>query len=120
VERLAFAAVAPLNRVGDGFSHWTAPGAIRVLPCQTILLPGRADDALRVLIHAGTLTLQKRVLMLRLDKAMANLNGIQFISPDPTVQELPTPGFRIKRPLSVGFHDRYGKRPIIITDGKNR
>src|SRR2546423_7945068 len=68
-----------LKRFGHVFANWTCPSPIWVLPRQTVLFPGRADDALGVLVHLRTIMFFRRILVLRAIEATTNLNSIQFV-----------------------------------------
>src|SRR5437667_305036 len=74
-----------VRRFGDFFSHWTFPRAILILPRQTVVFPGRADDMLCVLVHLRIIVLLLGILVLCLDKTTTNLNGIQFVRADPPI-----------------------------------
>src|SRR5881227_3385504 len=52
-----------LKRFGHVFANWTCPSPIWVLPRQTVMFPGRADDALCVLVHLRTIMFVRRILV---------------------------------------------------------
>src|SRR5206468_10101478 len=61
---------------GDFFSHRTSPSAILILPCQAIVLPGRAENMLCVLVPLGIIVLFLGILVLGLHETTPNHNGI--------------------------------------------
>src|SRR5262249_15619282 len=72
VIRFRTAGVALLDRFGDVLADGTFPIAISILPRKTILLTGRAHNALSILMHVVTFPRFERIVMLRLDIAAAN------------------------------------------------
>src|SRR6516164_8601932 len=87
---------------------------------QAILLAGGADDALGVLVNVIALPLLERVLVLRLNVAVADLDGVQLISADTAVEDFLATGFGVKNPLVVPLDDGYRKGPIFLADHKER
>src|SRR6266850_5350878 len=118
--RLGAARIPLFDRTGNFFADRTFPGALVVLPCQTILLTGRANDALGVLVYVVTLMGLKSVFMLGLHVTVANLNGVQFIRADAAVEEFLAACFGVKRPFVTLLHERHGERPILIADEEER
>src|SRR6266699_3677684 len=95
-----------LKRFGHVFANRTCPSPIWVLPRQTVMFPGRADDALCVLVHLRTIMFVRRMLVLRVIEATTNLNSIQFVRTHAPIQYFLTAYFRIKKPLSFLLHER--------------
>src|SRR3982751_1732526 len=116
VKWLGFGPVALRQSVGDRLSNRTAPAPVRVLPSKPILFPRRTDDALSILVQFGAIVLIQGVFLLRLYKAPANLNGIQFIFANASKQDLLASGFGVVVPLAIPLNDRNWKRPIVIAD----
>src|SRR6185503_5121291 len=109
------AGIAALNCRSYFFTDWTTPRTIFVFPGQPILLARRADDALSVLIDAGTL-LYQCILVLRFDVASTDLNRVQLVASDPPVKNFRAACFCIKRPARRSLHQWNGKRPVVFTD----
>src|SRR5262249_52614338 len=109
------AAVALLDRLGDLFTNGPAPCAVGVLPCQTVLRPRRADDALRILVHVVPLSGLECVFMLRFDIAAADRDGIELIGADASIENLLLAGRGIKRPPCPPLDDRDREWPVVIT-----
>src|SRR5579863_3657924 len=55
VVRFRLEVISLLDGLGDFFADRAAPATIRILPGEAVLRAGRADDALRVLVHVVTL-----------------------------------------------------------------
>src|SRR5438034_2983179 len=89
---------------------------IFVLPVQTIALPWSADDPLRVLIDSGVVVNLGGIFFLRLNKATANLDCIQFIGSDAPQENLIAAFLGIEIPLSAFLYYRNRKRPAIIAN----
>src|SRR6266542_4083596 len=68
-----------------------------------------------VMVHLCIIVFFRSVLFLSLDKTTTNLNGVQFVGTDAPVQYLLASYLGIKGPLAFAFHDRNGKRKIIVT-----
>ena len=49
------------------------------------MLPRRAQDTLRILIHLRTVVLFHGILVLRLDEPATNRNGVQFVGADTSI-----------------------------------
>ena len=81
-------------------AHGPLPGPVRVLPRQAVLLARRADDALRVLVHARAVVLLRGVLVLRLDVAAADLDGVELVPADAAVEDLLPSGLGVEAPLA--------------------
>jgi hypothetical protein len=92
--------VAFLYRFGDFFSHGAARAAIWVPPSQPVMLAGRADDSLRVLIDAGLVVNLGGVFLLRFDIATTDLDCVQLVGSDAPIKYLSAAGLRIEMPLS--------------------
>src|SRR6267142_358981 len=107
--------VALLDRTGNFFANRPAPSSVRVLPCQAILFVGSAYYALRVLVHVVTLPLLECVIALCFHVAVADINRVQFIASDATVEEFLPAGFGIERPIGALLHDWHGERPVFVT-----
>src|ERR1700719_4268721 len=108
------AGIALFNRLGDLLANRSNPTTVRVLPCQTILFARTADDTLRILIHVVALALLKCILLLCCHVALADINSVQFIPSDATVQELLAAGFGIEGPSVTPLHKRHGERPVLV------
>src|SRR5262249_11837875 len=111
--------IAFLQRPGDFFAHRASPRAIGILPRQAIVFPGHAKDSLCVLVHLGTIVFFRGIVMLCLDKTTANLNGVQFVLTDTTIQYFLTSNLGIEKPFPLLLYDRNRKREIIITHQQN-
>ena len=98
---LVAVAVALGDDPGDPLAHRPLPRSVGALPRQAVLLAGGADDALRVLIHRERLALLEGVLVLRLDVAAADLDGVELVAADPTVQDLVPAGRGVEAPLAL-------------------
>src|SRR5262245_11488153 len=113
---LRAAGVALLNRSGNLFANRSGPTTVRVLPCQTILFAWSAYNALSVLIRLVAIALLKCIFVLCFHVATANINSVQLIASDATVEEFLTASLGIKRPFGTQLHHWHGERPIFITD----
>src|SRR6185369_6680763 len=120
VERFSTIRVAPCNRGRHLLSDRTIPLAIGGLPGEPILSSRRADDPLCILIHAGSATLGERVLVLSLDVAAADGDGVELITTDPAVEKFLPAGFRIERPGRSDLHEWHSKGPIVVANLENR
>src|SRR5690348_10321718 len=64
-------------------SNWPADGPARcsigILPIQTIVLPGRTEDSLRILVHARIVMYLRSVFLLGLNKTATDLDCVQFV-----------------------------------------
>ena len=119
VVRLA-AAITLFNGAGDLVTYRTSPGAIGVLPRQAILLAGRANDALGILVNLVALVRLKSILVLSFYIAAGDCNRVQFIGSDPAVEEFLLTGFGVEEPLLALLHKRHGKRPVLVADEQKR
>src|SRR5438270_11736154 len=117
--RLVLVGVALFESLGCCFADRASPCAIRILPCQTIMFPWRADDSLCVLIHGRIIVLFLGVFFLCFDKAVAHLDRVEFIGADAPAQNLIAAGLGVEVPLSLIFDDRNRNRKIIVTDRKD-
>src|SRR4029079_4652689 len=115
-----FLGVALLDGLGDVLADGPAPRAVWILPRQAVLLAWFADDALRVLIDPGALVHHEGVLMLRLNISTADLDCIELVAADGSIEDLLSAGRRIEAPLSGLPDDRDRKRPILIADDDGR
>src|SRR4029453_18852956 len=115
IRRASLYFISFLQRSCDFFANRASPGAIRILPCQAIMFPRVAEDILCVLVHFRTVMFLHRVLMLRFDEATANLDGIQLVGADASIQYFFTPDLRVEEPFPVLFHDWNRQREIIFT-----
>src|ERR1700756_5640615 len=95
---LCISGVALFDCAGNLFANRSGPTTVRVLPCQAILFARSADDALRVLVHVVAFARLECVFVLRFDVAAADINSVQFITSDATVEEFLASRFGIKRP----------------------
>src|SRR5277367_3086410 len=62
----------------------------------------------------------QRIFVLGIHVATADFNGIQFIAPNATVQNLLAARFGVEVPPSVSLDDGYWQRPVRISDDKRR
>src|SRR4029453_5049400 len=108
-----------LERSRHFFSHRASPCPIRILPCQAVMFPRGTNDALCVLVSFRTVMFFHRVLVLRVNEATTNRNGVQFVRTYAPVQYFLAPDLRIKKPLSIFLHERNRKRKIIVTYQNN-
>ena len=69
------------------------------------------------MIHVIPLALLKGILILRLDVAATDFNGIEFVVPDATIQQLLPARRAIKKPFAF-LHERNWKRPVFTTHKK--
>src|SRR6266550_4095350 len=83
------------------------------------MFPRVAEDILCVLVYLRTIVFFHGILMLCLDETTANLDGVQFVRADASIQDLFTAYFRIEEPFPVLLHDRDRKWEIIITHYQN-
>src|SRR5205823_1559013 len=113
---LAFVRVALLQRLGDIFTNRASPRAIRILPGQAVMFSRAADDSLGILINLGVVMLFRRVIVLRLDEPMANLDRIQLVSADPPIENFLTTGPCIEGPLRLVFYQRNRKGKVVVAD----
>src|ERR1044072_2706130 len=102
--------VAFLQCFGDFFSDGSSPRSVGVLPRQPIVFSWRADDSLRVLVHLRVIVLFLCIFVLCLVETTANLNSVQFIGADTSIQYFLTTYFCIKGPLAFALDDGNGKR----------
>src|SRR5262249_54048530 len=86
------------------------------LPGQTILLSRSADDVLRVLVDVIAFPFFESIGLLGLDVTVAELNGIQLIGADATIQKLLPSGFGIEKPFSFFLNQRNRKWPVLFTN----
>ena len=107
--------VALRDRPGDRLPDGSLPASIGGLPGQTIPLPGRADDALGILVHPRTFVPGPGVFTLGLDEPAAHLDGIELVPADATEQDLVRSRLGIEAPGPLILHDRHGKRPLART-----
>ena len=105
---LSLVAVALFQGLRDFLPNRTAPGAIRILPGQAILFPGRADDLLSVLIDLGIVVLFRGIFMLGFYKAAANFERVQLVCANTPQQNFVVTGFGIEIPFPISLHDRNG------------
>lgn len=111
--------VAFLDRVRDVFTDWSVPLAVGCQPGETILFARGADDPLRVLVHFRTVMLLERVFLLCFDKAMTDVDSVQFVAADAAVFQFPNAG-RSVAPLGVFPHKGQRKGPISRSDEDHR
>src|SRR6266403_1381357 len=111
---LGTAGVALFDRSSNLFANRSAPTTIRVLPCQAILLAWSAYSARGVLVRIVAFTLLECVFVLCFHVAAADVNGVQFIASDATVEEFLAAGFGIKRPFGAQLNDWHGERPVLV------
>src|SRR5258706_6057627 len=119
VVRLA-AGVTLFNGAGDLVTYRTSPGAIGILPRQAILLAGRANDALGILVNFIALVRLKSILVLSFHIAAADCNRVQFIGSDAAVEKLLPAGFGVEEPLLTLLHKRHRERPVLVADKEKR
>src|SRR5258707_955852 len=98
------------------FADWALPLTVGRLPGEAVLLTGRADDALSVLVYAIELARSEGVGVLGFDEAVANLDGIEFISANAAVEEFLLASLGVKGPFAVDLDDGYGEGPVLIAD----
>ena len=82
------------------------------------MFAGRADDSLSVLIHFGIIMLFLGVFLLRFHKPATDCDCIQFVSANPTIQDLLAAGLHVEGPFALLFYDWNRKGKIIVTDGQ--
>src|SRR4029450_462460 len=111
--------VAFLQCFGDFFPDGSPPRSVGVLPRQPIVFSWRADDSLRVLVHLRIIVLFLGILVLCLVETATNLNRVQLVSADTSIQYFLTTYFGIKGPLAFALHNWNGKRKIIVTHQEN-
>ena len=114
VVRLVLVPVALRDRAGDLLAHRSAPGAVRVLPGETVLLSRGADDLLRVLVHARAVAALRGVLVLRLDEAPADLDGVELVPADAAEEDLPPACDGVETPRAPGLDDRNRQGPLAL------
>src|SRR5262249_19802337 len=68
--------VTALDGARHIFTDGAAPRAVWVLPCKAVLLPGSADDFLRILIDVRVVMLRHCVFVLRFDKSTTDLDCV--------------------------------------------
>src|SRR5512139_1797764 len=54
--------------------------------------------------------------MLRLDVSAADLDGVELVSADPSIEDLLPAGLRVEAPPSALPDDRDRERPVLVTD----
>lgn len=84
------------------------------MPCQAILFAGSAYNPLGILVRIVALALLKCIIVLRFHVAAADVNGVQFIASDATIEELLAAGLGIKCPFGAQLHDWHGERPVLV------
>src|SRR4029077_8471965 len=57
-----------------------------------------------------------RVVVLRLDVAAADLDGVELVAADAAIENLLEARLRIERPLAAALYDRHRERPIVRAD----
>src|SRR5215472_14076980 len=57
-------------------------------PPNRVLLAGRADEALSVVVHARVFPILRRELVFRLDVGSTKVDGVDFVGSNPTRQQL--------------------------------
>src|SRR5215510_4190001 len=115
IGRASLGLISFLQRSCDFFAHRASPCAIWILPCQAIMFPRVAQDILCVLVHLRTVMFLHRILMLRFDEATANLDGIQLVGADASIQYFFTADLGVEKPFPVLLHNWNRKREIIFT-----
>ena len=103
------------DRRRDFLTDWSIPSSVSVLPRETVLLSGRADDPLRVLIHAVSF-LRNRIFVLCLDIAAADFDRVQLIAADAAKQKFLSACFGVKVPTVARLNDGHRHRPIVVAD----
>src|SRR5947208_11792089 len=109
--RIRGARIALFDRTCNILSNRASPRTVSVLPSQTILLAGSADDALSILIHVVTRALLKRVVILRFHITVAHMDGINFIGADPAIQQFLPSRTANERQFPFALDQRHGKWP---------
>ncbi len=84
--------------------------AIRGFPIKAILLPGIAEDFVRIL------AVLRRVFLLRRCQFLANANGRHLIPANSPVQDLFLSGLGVEVPRLTLIHQRNWCRPIMRAD----
>ena len=79
-------------RLSDGAS----PTAVRVFPSQAIMLSGRTNYSLCVLIYSRVVVDLLRIFFLSIVVAATDVDGVQFVFSDAPVKNFITTGFRIE------------------------
>src|SRR6185503_3609541 len=102
---------------GYPFANWSAPTTILVFPGKSVLLPGRTDDPLCVLMDS--VTGLERIFVLDLYIATANSESIQFVGPDASSENLLTSFPRIEKPSSTSLHDWNWVWPLLVANRKH-
>src|SRR6516164_9714009 len=118
--RLRTGGVALIERAGNLFANRTGPTTVCVLPSQPILFPGGAYNALGVLVHRVAFAWLQCIFNLRFDVAVADVNGIQFIAADATVEQLLAACFGIEIPFATQLYQWGGEWPVFIAHQKKR
>src|SRR5262245_6338326 len=113
---LRTAGVALLDRAGNFFANRSGPTTVGILPGQTILFAWSAYNALGVLIRTVAIALLKCIFVLCFHVATANIDSVQLIASDASVEEFLTASLGIKRPFGTPLHDWHRERPIFIAD----
>src|SRR6516225_9821292 len=114
--------LASLKTFGHGFrraiANRPAPCPIGILPSQPVVLSGRTDDPLRVLIHPRVVVNLERVLLLGIVVAAEDGDYVEFVFTDAPTQYLVVSGFVVEVPFPVfALDDRDGQWPIVVADG---
>ena len=92
MKRLFLVCVAFLYGLGHRFPDGAGLGAIRVPPSQPILLAGRADNFLRVLVYAAVVVYFRGIFFLGFRIAAEEQDRIQLIPPDNPVKNFGAAG----------------------------
>src|SRR3954447_22908721 len=111
--------VALLDRLGHSFADRPSRGSIRILPIQTVLFSGSADQLLRVLVNSGIVVNRRGILQLRLDVSTAHLKGVQFVGADPPEENLLPAGLGIEIPFARFVDDGNRQGPIVFANLEN-
>src|SRR6476646_1392346 len=111
---LRIAGIALFDRMGNLFANRSVPTTVRVLPCEAILFAWSAYNALGVLVRFVAFALLEGVVVLRFYVPAADINSVQFIASDATIQELRAAGLGVKRPFGAQLHDWHGERPVLV------
>jgi len=79
------------------------------------MLPGCAEDCLRVLVDAGIVVNRRCIFCLCLDESAADLDCVEFIGPNSAVEDFLVTFLVIKMPLTLLLDDGNREWPVIVT-----
>src|SRR5260221_7601948 len=114
------AGIAFLSGLGHRSSDGNTLAAIRVSPGKPVVLAGRADNSLRVLIYSTIVVYFRSIFLLGLRVAATGCYRVQFVSADAAVKNLSTACLRSEIPLYARASNRNRCGPILVADREDR